>query len=67
MEKGWIWVAKSVIWEAWRLHFGTLEGHFDELGACRDLLDDHLGSRVRFSRFLDDLGVLLGSIWSSLW
>ncbi len=40
--------------------FGILKEHFGGLGAHRDILEGNLGSRVRFCRFLDDSGLLLG-------
>ena len=61
----------KMIWgcflEDFRLHFGTLEGHFDELGAHRHIWEDSLGFRVRFYGFSDDFGVLLGPSLGSFW
>ena len=56
-----------MILRTWSLHFGTLEKHFGELGAHRDILEGHLGPRVRFHWFRDDFGVLLGGVFGSCW
>ncbi len=53
--------------ETWSLHFGTLEKHFGELGAHRDILEGHLGPRVRFYWFWDDFGILFGFVFGSCW
>ena len=57
-----LWVPNPVIWEVWRLHFGTLGDHLGDPGVPGDTPQGTLGSGpdLDFYRFWMDFGTLLG-------
>ena len=58
---------RPLIWEAWRLHFGTLGRHFGIQGSTGTPQRSPLEPDLDFYGFLVDFGTLLGPTLGSFW
>ena len=60
-------MSKTVIWEAWWLHFGTLGDHLGDPGVPGDTPQDTMGPRSGFLSIFDGFGSPFGVAGGALW